>query len=78
VPVVAGFPVGWRPTEQPGQCLAELGASAGVFDTFVPHNQFRQYERISEEDALAPLPQLVHHESSSGTIPKPAMGLDKA
>ena len=58
VPVVAGFPASWRPTENPGQCLAELGAPAEIFDTFVPRSQFRHYERISEADALALYPDL--------------------
>jgi hypothetical protein len=47
VPVTAGFPAGWRPTENPGQCLAEIGSDAAIFETFVPRGQFRHYERIS-------------------------------
>ena len=33
IPVVAGFPAGWRPTHHPGQCLAELGAEAAIIET---------------------------------------------
>jgi len=53
VPVVAAFPAWWRPSENPGQCLAEMGAEPAVFETFVPRDQFRYYERMSEAEALA-------------------------
>jgi hypothetical protein len=56
VPVVAGFPENWRPTENAGQCLFTLGAPACVVETFVPRSQFRHYERISEAEALALYP----------------------
>jgi hypothetical protein len=42
VPVLAGFPAGWRPTETPGQCFAAPGSEAGIFVTAVPRSQFRQ------------------------------------
>ncbi|HKH93449.1 MAG TPA: hypothetical protein VKA54_16720 [Gemmatimonadaceae bacterium] len=45
VPVIAGFPAGWVPTENPGQCLAKLGSEAAIFETFVPRSQFRHHER---------------------------------
>ena len=59
VPVIGGFPAGWRPTENPGQCLAEVGAPAAVLETFVPRSQFRHYQQISEAEALALYPDLL-------------------
>jgi hypothetical protein len=59
VPVVGGFPAGWRPTENPGQCLADDRSTVGYFITTVPRNQFRHYERISERDALELYPDLL-------------------
>jgi hypothetical protein len=59
VPVVAGFPAGWRPTENPGQCLAEPASAARYFLTSVPRSQFRHYERITKADALALYPDLL-------------------
>jgi hypothetical protein len=59
VPVVGGFPAGWRPTENPGQCLADDRATVGYFITTVPRSQFRHYERITERDALELYPDLV-------------------
>jgi hypothetical protein len=58
VPVVAGFPPGWCPTENPGQCLADFSTEARIFETFVPRSQFRHYERISQADALERYPGL--------------------
>ena len=57
--VVAGFPAGWRPTENPGQCLGEIGSDAGIFETFVPRSQFRPYQWISEAEALALFPDVL-------------------
>jgi hypothetical protein len=56
LPVVAGFPAGWRPTENPGQCLAEPGAPLRYFVTTVPRSQFPRYDQITESDALASYP----------------------
>ena len=41
VPVLAGFPAGWCPTENSGQCLADFSTEARIFETFVPRSQFR-------------------------------------
>jgi len=59
VPVMAGFPAGWRPTDFPGQCVAVLGADAAYFLTSVPRSQFRHYTRQTEAEALALYPQLL-------------------
>lgn len=59
VPMIAGFSAGWRPTENPGQCLAVQGAGAAVILTHVPRSQFRHYERISRAEALALYPDLL-------------------
>jgi hypothetical protein len=59
VPVIAAFPAGWRPTENPGQCLAAVGAEAAIFETFVPRSQFRHFQRISEAEAVTFYPGLV-------------------
>lgn len=59
VPVVAGFPPGWGPTDFPGQCLAEDRDTVGYFVTRVPRNQFRHYERITETQALALYPEIL-------------------
>ena len=56
VHVIATSPAGWRPTENPGQCLAEPGAEAAIVETFVRRSQFRHYERISEDEARALYP----------------------
>ena len=58
-PVIGGFPAGWRPTENPGQCLAAPGDPPAVLETFVPRSQFRHYERISEAEALTFFPDLL-------------------
>jgi hypothetical protein len=59
VPVVGGFPPGWRPTENPGQCLADSSTSEHYDLTTVPRNQFRHHERISEVQALDLYPDLL-------------------
>jgi len=59
VPIVAGFPAGWRPTENPGQCLAEPGSSSRYFVTTVPRSQFKHYTRLAEAEALAIYPDLL-------------------
>jgi hypothetical protein len=58
VPVVAGFPTGWRPTDHPGQCLRDPSADALYYLTTVPLRLFRKYETMSEADALALYPEL--------------------
>lgn len=59
VPVVAGFPVGWRATENPGQCLADPASLESCFLTAVPRSQFRHYQPITEADALGLYPDLI-------------------
>jgi len=58
VPVIAGLPAGWRPTDFPGQCLAEMGTEPAIFETFVPRSQFKRYSAISRAEALALYPAL--------------------
>ena len=58
VPVLAGFPENWRPTENPGQCLFVLGATAAVLETHVPRSQFRVCTKIDEAEACALFPRL--------------------
>ena len=60
VPVLAGFPAEWRPTENPGHCLAKLGSKARLLKTFVPRSQFRRYDHIGRAEALAMHPALAH------------------
>jgi hypothetical protein len=59
VPVGAGFPAGWRPTENPGQCLADPRSPSRYFLTSVPRSQFRHNEPISEDEALTLFPDLL-------------------
>jgi len=59
VPVVGGFPVGWRPTENPGECLAEHGTPSRYFVCSVPRSQFKHYTRLTEAEALALYPDLL-------------------
>jgi hypothetical protein len=59
VPVVAAFPAGWRPTEQPAMCLAEPGAPSRYFVTTIPRSQFKHFTRLAESDALAIYPDLL-------------------
>jgi hypothetical protein len=58
VPVIAGYPENWRPTENAGQCLFALGAPAQLYETFVPRSQFRHYVRISAAEAFALYPDV--------------------
>jgi hypothetical protein len=58
VPVVAGFPDGWRPTDHPGQCLRDPTVDAHYYLTAVPRRLFPRYEALSEADALALYPEL--------------------
>jgi hypothetical protein len=58
-PAITGFPPGWRPTENPGQCLADSASVGQYFLTYVPRSQFRHYEAITESDALIPSPDLL-------------------
>jgi hypothetical protein len=58
LPAIAGFPAGWRPTENPGQCLADFSTEPSVYCTFVPRNQFRHYTRIERGEALGLYPDL--------------------
>ena len=58
MPVVAGFPAGWRPTENPGRCLAQMGAGPAIFETFVPRSHFSHYTAISRAEAVALYPAL--------------------
>lgn len=60
VPVLAGFPAGWRPTDSPGQCLADPLSTGGYFLTTVPRSQFRHDQRIDEAEALALYPDLLN------------------
>jgi hypothetical protein len=59
VPVVSGCPAGWRPTENPGQCLPQRDAPARYFQTAVPRSQFRHFQRLVAADALALYPNLL-------------------
>jgi hypothetical protein len=59
VPVIAGYPENWRPTENAGQCLFALGAPAQLYETFVPRSQFRHYQRIEEAEATRLFPELL-------------------
>ena len=58
VPVIAAYPAGWVPTDLPGQCLFDRDAPARTYETCVPLSQFRHYERITQEDAIALHPAL--------------------
>jgi hypothetical protein len=59
VPVLAGFPVGWRPTPNAGECLADATSRERYFLTSVPRSQFKHYVKISEPEALALYPDLL-------------------
>ena len=62
VPVIAGFPPGWRPTELPGQCLAEERSGPAISETLVPRSQFRHYQRVTREEALKLYPALLEQQ----------------
>lgn len=52
VPVVGGYPENWRPSGELGMNLHVQGAPAGIFETVIPRNRFKHFERISEAEAL--------------------------
>jgi hypothetical protein len=58
VRVVAGFPIHWRPTENPGQLFWDPASTERYWLCEVPRNQFRHYQEISRDDALAAYPGL--------------------
>ncbi|MEP6992220.1 MAG: hypothetical protein ABJA80_14910 [bacterium] len=58
VRVYAGFPLGWRPTENPGEALHDHACREQYWFCELPRKSFRHYARIEQEDALRLYPGL--------------------
>lgn len=77
VEVMGAFPPRWRPTELPGQVLADSRATVLYARCLVPRSQFRHYQRLSETEARALYPNVPASESAAppggrtpGTAPR--------
>ncbi len=58
VRVYAGFPQGWRPTENPGEALYDHECREQYWFCELPRKSFRHYARIGQEEALLRYPGL--------------------
>jgi hypothetical protein len=60
VQVIAGFPVGWRPTMNPGEALCDRSSTQQIFRCQVPRSGFARghYTEVAELEALGLYPDL--------------------
>jgi hypothetical protein len=58
VRVIGAFPLGWRPTDNPGQAHLDRSCTFQYWETHVPRSSFKHYRKIGEAEALRLYPRL--------------------